>query len=162
MASPIARVEGIHLAPTAGAPMRSVPQVRAISGVGLEGDRYAMNAGTYSDDPGTGRQITLAEAEVLDELRAEKGIDLAQGAIRRNVTTRGIRLNDLVGKRFLVGEVLCEGTRLCEPCQYMSDLVGQPVLRPLAHRGGLRADILSDGVIRVGDTVTPLGERGSA
>ena len=70
------------------------------------------------------------------------------------MTTRGVRLNDLLGQRFRVGEILCEGTRLCEPCQHLVDLIGKPVLKPLVHRGGLRADILEDGEIRVGDPIS--------
>ena len=149
------RVEHIHLTDGEGRPMRSATEVRAVAGVGLEGDRYASGSGRYSDDPGAGRQLTLVEAEVLDSLRAEHDIDLAPGSTRRNLTTRGIRLNDLVGRRFTIGDVVCEAMRLCEPCQHLTDLIGQPVLEPLAHRGGLRADIVTGGVIRVGDEIRP-------
>jgi MOSC domain-containing protein YiiM len=147
-------VESIHIAPKGGAPMQAVERVHAIPGVGLEGDRYAESTGHWSDDPRTtGRDLTLIEAEVVDGLRTELGIELEPGQARRNVSTRGIRLNDLVGRRFLVGSVLCEGVRLCEPCEYLTNLVAEPVLRPLAHKGGLRARILTDGYMAVGDVV---------
>lgn len=135
--------------------MRPVAEVRAIVGVGLQGDRYAVGAGHWSEHPSATRDITFVEAEVLEALRDENGIDLAPGATRRNVTTRGIRLNELVGQRFQVGPVICEGIRLCEPCSYLSGLVGRPVHEMLVHRGGLRAHVVSEGVIRVGDQVRP-------
>jgi MOSC domain-containing protein YiiM len=145
-------VEAIHVASTAAAPTYAVDSVRAVPGVGLEGDRYAAGLGHYQDDR-VSRDVTLIEAEVIEELAHEHGIELAAGETRRNLTTRGIELNDLVGRRFWVGEVLCEGTRLCEPCQYLADLTGKPVLRTLVHRGGLRADIVRGGVIARGDPV---------
>jgi MOSC domain-containing protein YiiM len=150
-------VEAIHIATAAGVPVRAVDALRAIAGVGLEGDRYADGRGHYQDDC-VSRDLTLVEAEALEALAREHGIELAVGETRRNVTTRGISLNDLVGRRFWVGDVLCHGTRLCEPCQYLADLTGKPLLRPLVHRGGLRADILSGGLIRQGDRVRPAGE----
>lgn len=134
--------------------MQAVLSVRALLGLGLEGDRYAAHAGQWSETPGTGRDLTLVEAEVLEDLQREHGIALQPGETRRNVTTRGVRLNDLVGRRFHLGPVLCQGERLAEPCEYMQGLVGKPVLKPLAHRGGLRATILEEGTIRVGDQIS--------
>jgi MOSC domain-containing protein YiiM len=145
-------VEAIHIATAAGLPVRAVDAVRAIAGVGLEGDRYAYGRGHYQDDR-VSRDLTLIETEAREALAREYGITLAAGETRRNLTTRGISLNDLVGRRFWVGDVLCQGTRLCEPCQYLADLTGKLLLRPLVHRGGLRADILRGGVIRQGDRV---------
>lgn len=147
------RVEHLHFAVRAGEPLRAADRIRVIAGIGIDGDRYANGLGHFSKSPGTGRALTLVEAEVLDSLRASLGIDLQPGEIRRNVTTRGIELNALVGKRFRIGGVLCEGTRLCEPCKYLEDLVGKPILNPLLHRGGLRADVLEGGEIRIGDEV---------
>jgi MOSC domain-containing protein YiiM len=149
----VGRVESIHIAPAGGAPMVAVERVRAIAGVGLEGDRYATRTGQWSEDPRVDRDITLIEAEVIEDLASTDGIVLAPGESRRNVTTRGIRLNELVGRRFRVGEALCEGTRLCEPCQYLTDFVGKPILRPLTHRAGLRAHIVEGGEIVVGAAV---------
>jgi MOSC domain-containing protein YiiM len=154
--STVGRIEAIHLADAAGGPMRAVPRVRAIAGVGLEGDRYATGTGTYSPDPRTDRHLTLIEAEEIEALATRDGIVLEPGETRRNVTTRGIRLNDLVGRRFRVGGIECEATRLCEPCQGLTDHIGKPVLKPLAHRAGLRALILTDGEIALGDEIVAL------
>jgi MOSC domain-containing protein YiiM len=147
-------VEAIHIASAAAEPTRAVGSIRAVPGVGLEGDRYAAGLGHYDDDR-VSRDLTLIEAEVIESLAHEHGIELAPGETRRNLTTRGVELNELVGRRFWVGEVLCEGTRLCEPCQYLTDLTGKPLLRSLVHRGGLRADIVRGGVIARGDPVRP-------
>ncbi|MDQ3128290.1 MAG: MOSC domain-containing protein [Chloroflexota bacterium] len=149
-------VESIHIADLAGSPMRPAARVRAIADVGLEGDRYATVAGHYSGDAKDDRQITLIEAEEIEAFTARTANELAPGETRRNVTTRGIRLNALVGRRFRIGPVECEGTRLCEPCQYLVDLLGKPVLEPLVHRAGLRARILTGGEITLGDEVVAL------
>ena len=149
-------VEAIHTAPGTGEPMVARDRVLAVAGVGLEGDRYAARSGHWSPVPGVDRDITLIEAEVIEDLATTDGIVLGPGTTRRNVTTRGIRLNELVGRRFRVGDVVCEGTRLCEPCQYLTDLLGEPVLRPLVHRGGLRARILEGGEIAVGAEIAAL------
>jgi MOSC domain-containing protein YiiM len=148
-------VEEIHIAADAGEPVLPAEWVRAIPGVGLEGDRYAYGRGHYQDAH-VSRDLTLIEAEAIEALARELGIELAPGETRRNVTTRGIGLNELVGRRFWVGDVLCEGTRLCEPCRYLADLTGKPLVRALVHRGGLRADILRGGRIRRGDIVQPV------
>jgi MOSC domain-containing protein YiiM len=147
------RIEAIHLADQSGAPMRSVERVRAIAGVGLEGDRYSAGTGTWSPDPKVDRHLTLVAAEEIELLAERDGIVLAAGETRRNVTTRGIALNDLVGRQFRIGSVVAEGTRLCQPCQYLTDLVGKPILKPLVDRAGLRARILTDGEIAVGDSI---------
>jgi len=152
----IGRIEAIHLADAAAGPMRAVSRVRAIAGVGLEGDRYATGSGTYSPDPRTDRHLTLIESEEIEALASRDGIALEPGETRRNVTTRGIRLNDLVGRRFRVGGIECEATRLCEPCQGLTDHIGKPVLKPLAHRAGLRALILTDGEIALGDEIVAI------
>jgi MOSC domain-containing protein YiiM len=149
-------VEAIHLAATHDDPMLSVAEVQAIAGVGLEGDRYATAIGSEAPDPHVDRHITLIEAEVLEALAADDGIRLAPGETRRNLTTRGISLNDLVGRRFRIGDVECKATRLCEPCQSLNDRIGQPILRPLAHRAGLRALILTGGEIALGTEIVAL------
>jgi MOSC domain-containing protein YiiM len=142
----------IHIAPDAGEPVRPLELVHAIAGIGLVGDRYALGRGHYRDAR-VSRGLTLIEAEAIEGLAAEHGIRLSAGESRRNITTRGIRLNDLVDRTFWVGAVLCRGTRLCEPCQYLADLTGKPLLRALVHRGGLRADVLRGGFIHRGDVV---------
>ncbi|MBA2507043.1 MAG: hypothetical protein H0V29_14060 [Thermoleophilaceae bacterium] len=128
---------------------RAVESVLAIEGVGLEGDRYAEGAGTFSATPGNGREVTLIEAEAIEGLP----FDLEPAAARRNLVTRGVALNGLVGKRFTVGEVEIEGMRLCEPCAHLERITQPGVLRGLAERGGLRAEIRSGGTLRVADPV---------
>ena len=151
-------VEAIHVAPAAGEPMRALDAVRAIAGVGLAGDRYAAGLGHWSPNTKVDRDLTLVAAEEIERLAAEHGIELAAGDTRRNVTTRGIRLNDLLGRRFRIGDVVCEGTRPCEPCQYLTDLLGKPVLAPLVHRAGLRARIVSDGELHLGEAVVAIDD----
>lgn len=132
--------------------MRSLESAEVTAGVGLAGDRYARREGTWRDDRSS-RDVTLVEGEEIERLAADFGIHLAPGESRRNVTTRGIRLNDLVGKEFWIGDVLARGTKLCEPCTYLQGLIGEPILEPLAHRAGLRADLLGSGRINVGDRI---------
>jgi MOSC domain-containing protein YiiM len=149
------KVISIHIVEAAGGVPRSIDSVRAVPGRGLEGDRYFSQTGTYSDTPGTGRDLTLIESEQIDLIELEHGIRIPPGASRRNLTTLGISLNDLVDKEFRVGEVTVRGTRLCEPCAYVAGLIGNPdALEALVHRGGLRCDILTEGTIRVGDVIT--------
>ena len=145
-------VELISLAGKAEAPMRVVQSATAIAGCGLVGDRYEKGAGTFSDPDGRGQDLTLVEAEALEEL-ATNGVELAPEEARRNLVVRGIALDGLIGRRFKVGEVECFGQRRCEPCAHLEKLTRPGVLRGLVHRGGLRADVLSGGEIRVGSTV---------
>jgi MOSC domain-containing protein YiiM len=149
------QVVSIHIAKEAAAPMESVEAIRAIPGRGLEGDRYYRQVGTYSAKPGSGREVTLIEVESVEALAREAGIDLPPAALRRNIATRGVPLNHLVGRRFTVGAVLLEGARLCEPCAHLEGLTKKGVLAGLVHRGGLRASILTGGTIRVEDRVRP-------
>jgi hypothetical protein len=151
----IGTVELIALAPEAEGPMRSVSTAEAVEGRGLLGDRYERKAGTFSKPGGRGYDLTLVEAEALEELSA-KGVELAPIEARRNLVVRGIALDDLIGRRFRVGEVECYGQRRCEPCSHLEQITQPGVLRGLVHRGGLRADVLSDGEIRVGDRVEAL------
>jgi hypothetical protein len=141
-------VERICVAPSAGEPARSPRQVRALAGRGLQGDRHVTGAGTFpSGRPGSA--LTLIEAEVCESFEPP----LAPDEHRRNVVTRGLALNQLVGHEFMIGAVRCRGMRLCEPCTVVQRYAGRPVLRALVHRGGLRADILVGGELRVGDEV---------
>jgi len=142
-------VEAIIVAATAEAPVTIVREARALPGRGLEGDRYELGDGTFgSGRPGSA--LTLIDATVLDELAAAADAPIDH---RRNVVVRGSDLNALVGRTFRIGAVRCEGRRLCEPCAHLNRLNAFDVLRPLVHRGGLRADILTGGVLRVGDEV---------
>jgi MOSC domain-containing protein YiiM len=153
----MASVEAIFIVPEAGGPPQPVDEVNAVAGRGLEGDRYFAGNGTFSANGKNGRDLTLIEAEALEGLAHEHGIELGPGESRRNVVTRGIGLNDLVGRRFRVGEVECEGRRLCDPCSHLEGLTEPGVLKGLVNRGGLRADILRGGRIAVGDEVLDLG-----
>jgi 8-oxo-dGTP diphosphatase len=146
------RVEHLHLAAAAGAPMEARSAVEVEAGVGVAGDRYAAGAGFWQDGR-VSRDLTLIEAEVAEE------VGLAPGEARRNVTTRGVALNDLVGALVWVGAVLARGAGLCEPCKHLEEVTGKPLLRPLVHRGGLRADVVVGGTIRGGDPVEPVEER---
>ena len=153
------RVEAIVVAEAATGPVRLVPSARALAGRGLEGDRYAERAGTFTPRrPGTrGYDLTLIEAEALDGLAAD-GVALPAAEARRNLVTRGIDLNALVGRRFRIGSVECVGQRLCEPCAHLERLTTRGVLRGLIHRGGLRADVLTGGTITTGATVEAVEE----
>ena len=147
-------VELLAVAPQAEAPVQLVRQARALAGRGLAGDRYADGAGTFSPRgaPRPGYDLTLIAAEVVEELTARRaGLDFA--STRRNVLTRGIDVNALVGREFRIGDVRCRGLRLAEPCAHLERLHGPGLLRPLIHRGGLRADVLSDGEIREGSPI---------
>lgn len=133
--------------------MQSVEEVRAISGKGLEGDRYFNQTGTFSK-PQPDRELTLIEIEAIEALKVELGVELDPGSIRRNIVTSGVALSHLVGREFRIGEVKARGIKLCEPCSHLARLAHSAVLPGLVHRGGLRAQILTDGTIRVGETVT--------
>ena len=154
-------VVSIHIAPKREAPTQSVGSAHAIPGRGLEGDRYFRAAGTYSDRPGPWRELTLIELEAIEAMARDNEVRIEPGAARRNVVTRGVALNHLVGREFRVGDVRLRGIRLCEPCAHLEGLTRKGVLGGLVHRGGLRAQILTDGAIRVGDLIVPL-DSGSA
>ncbi len=144
---------GICLAHEAGGAMRSVAEVRVVPGRGLEGDRYFDGKGTWTEHPGDGREVTLIEMEAIAAIGRESGIALEPGDARRNLITRGVPLNHLVGKEFRIGDVVLRGMRLCEPCSYMESKTRAGVKAALKHRGGLRADVVTGGVIRVGDAI---------
>ena len=149
-------VGAIFLTPEAEAPCEPRDRVRFEPGRGPKGDRYFRGDGDEPNEPGTGRDITLIEAEAIEGLASETGIELAPGEARRNVVTRGLSLNDLVGKRFTLGEAECVGRRLCDPCSHLEQATQQGVLKGLARRGGLRADIVSDGRVEVGSPLREL------
>lgn len=136
--------------------MRSLKSIRAVPGKGLEGDRYFNASGTYSDRPSPSREITLIESEAIEAMARDNEITIPEGASRRNVITRGTPLNHLVGKEFQVGRVRLRGIRLCEPCSHLESLTQRGVIAGLVHRGGLRAQILTDGSIHVGDPILPV------
>jgi MOSC domain-containing protein YiiM len=141
------RVEGIFIGAKYELP-EPVERVRALAGRGLEGNRYF-----YHGDAPAGRALTLIAAEALEEGAAASGVELNAAESRRNVLTRGIDLNALVGRRFRVGDVECLGVELCEPCTTLEGLTRPGVIKAYVHRAGLNADILTDGEIAVGDAV---------
>ena len=148
-------VVSIHIAPAASEPTVSVDEARAVPGKGLEGDRYFSGDGSFSEKSGPDREITLIEIEAIDALEREGNLKLNPGDARRNIVTRGVALNHLVGLDFNVGQVTLRGLRLCEPCTHLAGLTQEKVLPGLVHRGGLRAQVLTEGVIRPGDTIRP-------
>ena len=149
-----AHIAAIYISPSATVLPHTVVEVEAQLRRGLVGDRYFDGCGTFSDsDPkGPGRELTLIEGEVLAELQ------LSAFEARRNLVTEGVRLNELVGVKFRIGQVLIEGIRLCHPCAHLDKVTGMKLLKPLENRGGLRASILSDGIIRTGDVITLVAE----
>ena len=147
-------VVSLHIARDAAVPMESTAEVKAVPGQGLEGDRYLNGIGHWSKNPGVSREVTLVEIEAIEALEREKSITIAPGTTRRNIVTRGVPLNHLVGREFQIGAVRLRGTRLCEPCAYLEGLTQKGVLAGLIHRGGLRAEIVTGGTIRVEDLIT--------
>jgi MOSC domain-containing protein YiiM len=138
-------VVAIHLGAARNPELWPVESVRAVAGKGLDGDRHF-----HAEGAPAGQALTLVEEEAVED------VGLAPGATRRQVTTRGVRLNDLIGKRFRVGEVECYGVELCEPCAHLERMTRPGIMRDLVHRAGINADILSDGTIAVGDDVVEL------
>jgi len=150
------RIVAIYTTPAEGKPMEGRDEVRAIAGKGLEGDRYANEAGKYSgfriED--AQRAVTLIEREAIEAVNSE-GVELDESETRRNLVTEGVPLNHLLGREFTVGDVRLRGFDFSHPCSYLEEQTRAGVRRALVHRGGLRAEILDDGVIRVGDRVAP-------
>ena len=147
------KVEGIYIAPHQGEPAVLVNQAHVVPGMGIEGDRYFSQPGTSEGTKKTGLEITLIEVEAIESMQSE-GIQITPGETRRNVVTRGIALNDLVGRLFSVGNIQIRGLRLCEPCSYLANKTDQRVLQSMSHRGGLRAEIIIEGVIHINDLIT--------
>jgi MOSC domain-containing protein YiiM len=136
-------VVAIHLGASRTPELWPVESVRAVAGKGLEGDRYFHELGAKP-----GQALTLVEEEVVDD------VGLPPGGTRRQLTVRGVRLNELVGKRFRVGEVECYGVELCEPCLHLQKMTRPGIIKELVHRAGINADILTDGTISVGDEIS--------
>ncbi|HTK06307.1 MAG TPA: MOSC domain-containing protein [Ktedonobacteraceae bacterium] len=144
-------VLGIQIASAEGMPMETREQAHAVPGKGLEGDRYYLGTGHFSSMHGPSYEITLIEIEVIEALKRDYDYEMAPKESRRNIVTAGIALNHLVQQDFFVGEVLLRGRRLCEPCFHLANLTHHNALSGLIHRGGLRAQILTEGIIHVGD-----------
>ena len=146
------RIEGIYITDTNGRLPQPVDRVEAVSGAGLRGNRYFFTDG----DAPPGRAVTLIAAEALEGFEAETGIPLSAAESRRNVLVRGVDVNALVGKRFRIGEIECEGVELCEPCTHLEGMTRPGVIKGMVHRAGLNADVLTDGEIAVGDPVSEI------
>ncbi|HZR33327.1 MAG TPA: MOSC domain-containing protein [Terriglobales bacterium] len=146
-------VVAIHIAANGGEAMNAVDQAKAIAGRGLSEDRYLKRTGTFCQNLGPSNELTFIESEAIEALKRDYGIELAPGESRRNITTSGVPLNHLVGREFRVGQARARGLRLCEPCSYLEKATGKGVIAGLKHRGGLRAQIIADGEIRVGDAI---------
>ena len=151
----IPSVEALFLGARVSKPLQQIDQVTAVAGHGLEGDRKFRREGAPAHKDGPDREVTLIEAEAIEAVCRDYGVVIEPIETRRNVVTRGIALNHLVGKRFRVGETVLEGIRLCEPCDHLESLTRTGVRAALVHRGGLRAQIVDGGVIRLGDAIRP-------
>jgi MOSC domain-containing protein YiiM len=149
-------LKGIFIAELAAVEMESVPDVLMKAGIGVEGDRYAMGRGYYSGKPHADRQVTLIEEETLEALARDHSITVLPEETRRNLLTRGVPLNHLVGRRFRIGEVELYGGRLNVPCKYLERLLDRKVFDPLINRSGLNCRILNTGRIHVGDPIVPV------
>ena len=153
----VGTVVSVHVAADGGGPMSAAGEVRAVRGRGLKGDRYHDGKGFYSYHEGPIREVSLIEEETLEALERDHGMRVAPGETRRNVTTRGVPLNHLVGRRFRVGGAVLEGVELCEPCEHLVAVTGKRSLLPnLIHRGGLHACVVESGTIRTGDSIEEL------
>ena len=141
---------GIFIGERKGHDLQAVEKVEAVAGRGLTGDRYFLKEGTFSGKDGPDREVTLIESEALEGLAREYELTLQPAHARRNLLTRGVPLNHLVGKTFTVGPIVLRGIRLCEPCGHLEKLTCMGVQKGLAHRGGLRAQILKGGALEVG------------
>ena len=137
------------------APMKKMEQLNALAGLGIEGDRYLLGTGTYSKKPEPGRQVTLIKSEILDWLKKEFDITVKPEECRRNVVTRDVEINELIGTEFFVGEVRLRAHRITQPCIYLENLLSQPGLyQALWDNGGISCEIMTDGVIKEGDIIT--------
>ncbi|ROS43651.1 MOSC domain-containing protein [Amycolatopsis thermoflava] len=145
----------IFTAETAGAAMVELDEAVLVAGHGIEGDRYATGRGLYSTRPHEDRQVTLIEEETLVALARDHDLILEPGETRRNLLTRDVPLNHLVGRHFRVGGAVLFGGRLNVPCRYLENLLGKPVFAPLANRSGLNCRIVTGGTIRPGDRIVP-------
>jgi MOSC domain-containing protein YiiM len=148
------RLVGIYTATEAAKPLTPATELRAIEGVGLDGDRYAKQAGTYSNRPGPHRQVTLVEREVIASVNDESGVDLGEHETRRNLVTEGVPLLHLIGRSFRIGDVVLRGIKSCPPCAHLEKLTRPGVRAALENRGGLRAEIVKGGTLRIGDEIT--------
>jgi MOSC domain-containing protein YiiM len=150
------RLDAIYIGERKREDLHGVEKVEAVPGHGLVGDRYYREQGTFSKPGSLDREVTLIESEALEGMASEADLRLKPHEARRNLVTYGVPLNHLVGKEFLIGEVLLKGLRLCEPCDHLESLTVKGVQKGLCHRGGLRAQVLRGGILHTGDIVRPI------
>ncbi|WP_188149729.1 MOSC domain-containing protein [Teredinibacter waterburyi] len=150
------QVEEIIIAETAGGEMVAQQSAELVAGQGIVGDRYFSSQGTFSDLllESQDFEVTLIEQEEIEAFNEAAGLDYSASDFRRNIVTRGVRLNDLEGREFSVGEVRLRGVRLCEPCGYLAGRIGKVVLKHMMHKAGLRAQIITGGFISQGDAIS--------
>jgi MOSC domain-containing protein YiiM len=147
-------VDEIYIAPQKGAPNKFVEQIHVVPGAGIEGDHYFYEPGINKTQPEPGFQLTLIELEAIEAICKEDGIPITPNQTRRNLVTHGVSLNNLVGLVFSIGDIQVRGIRLCEPCNKLAIRIDPRIEQSMAHRGGLRVDILTDGIIHRNDTIT--------
>jgi MOSC domain-containing protein YiiM len=151
------KLEAIFIGAAKAGPMQQVDHVQAVAGDGVEGNRYSTGGACLAEGakPKAGQQVTLIESEAIEAAARDYGIAIDAAQSRRNLLVRGVPLNHLVGKEFLVGAVRMRGIRLCEPCGHLEQMTVPGIEQALLHRGGLRAVILSTGTLQAGDKVSP-------
>jgi MOSC domain-containing protein YiiM len=147
-------VLAIYVRPELSAPVKKMEQVHAVPGRGLEGDYYFK--GISRKGLNASREVTLIESETLEAIERDYSITFKNGESRRNIITREVPLNHLIGIHFQIGEVTLRGVRLCEPCSHLASLTEKGASPALVHRGGLRAQILTEGTFKVGDPIFQL------
>ena len=150
----LGKVEGIYICPKRGEPTVLIEQVHVVPGMGIEGDRYFIRHRTTNSASNLGQEITLIEMEAIEAICHEDRVIITPGQTRRNIITRGISLNDLVDQTFRIGTIQLRGIRLCEPCNYLASRTDPRILHSLVHRGGLRAEIITEGIIHINDIIT--------
>ena len=150
-------VQAIFLTARKGAPLVRADEVRAVPGMGLVGDRYGTPPGQAPGQADPARQITLIESEAIEDAARDFDADFSEGRSRRNVVTQGVRLLEFINRTFRVGTVELRGIKECYPCGHLGKLTGCDAIQALEGRGGLRAQILTEGVIRAGDEIVAIG-----
>jgi MOSC domain-containing protein YiiM len=148
------KVVGIYIAPAQGEPTVYVEQAHLVPGMGIEGDRYYYQFARDGKASNPGHELTLVEMEAIEAISQQDGIPLTPDQTRRNIVTLGVRLNNLVGRVFAIGAIQLRGIRLCEPCSYLAGRTDPRILTSMSHRGGLRAQIISEGIVHLNDIIT--------
>ena len=147
-------IEDILICEKAGGNLKSISEVALVAGKGIEGDRYFLKQGTFSEslEEKGDFEVTLIEIEEINSFNEKTGLDYSPAKFRRNLVTKGIKLNDLIGQEFSIGDVTLYGVRLCEPCAYLAGILRQSILSHMVHKAGLRAVIKKSGSINLGSS----------